>query len=280
MNRFRIGVMAGCLKSPDPAATVAAAREVGAECLQVSNRICSRPADCPPDRWAATWLAATRAAKISIASAVTGFAQEDYSSIGAIHRTGGLAPDGPAEDNIANVLDAVEFAHAVGADLLTFHVGFIPETPADPLFGKLLDRLGRCADRAAHRCVRIGLESGQESAAGLKRFLTALNRPNVGVNFDPANMILYGSQDPLEAVDVLAEHIVQVHAKDATWSAKPGEAWGREVPLGSGAVNFPEFLDKLTKAGFRGALIIEREAGANPLADIRGAVELLRRLVN
>ena len=89
-------------------------------------------------------------------------------------------------------------------DLLTFHAGFIPDDAGDPIFAKMADRLGRSADAATQRGVRIGLESGQESAAALKQFLAALDRPNVGCNFDPANMILYGRQQPIEAVDLLA----------------------------------------------------------------------------
>ena len=274
---FRIGVMAGGLKQPGPAAAADAARRVGAQCLCVSN---GRPAGMSAAQWAAAWLDAAQAADIAIVSAVTGFPQEDYSSIAAIHRTGGLVPDEPAQANIANVRDAVEFARCLGVDLLTFHAGFIPEDAADPVFGKLRDRLARCADDAARLGVRIGLESGQESAAALKQFLDALGRPNVGVNFDPANMILYGRQNPIDAVAVLAgaEKIFQVHAKDGTWSSQPGKEWGKEVPLGTGDVNFPKFLAALSASGFAGNLIIEREAGEQPLADIRAGVAFLRGL--
>jgi sugar phosphate isomerase/epimerase len=275
IKRLRIGVIASCLKQSTPAATVAVARQAGVECLCVSNR---RPDGTSAAQWAKTWLDAARPAGIEIVSTVTGFPQEDYSSIAAIHRTGGLVPDEPAQANIANVRDAVEFTHGLGADLLTFHAGFIPESPADPVFGKLRDRLARCADDAAKLGVRIGLESGQESAVALKQFLDALGRPNVGVNFDPANMILYGRQNPIDAVAVLAGRIFQVHAKDGRWSSEPGREWGKEVPLGEGDVNFPKFMAALSSAGFTGTLIIEREAGSQPIDDIRAGTAFLQTL--
>ncbi|MDD4890025.1 MAG: sugar phosphate isomerase/epimerase [Phycisphaerae bacterium] len=275
-SKFSIGVVANCLKLPDPAAAAKAARDIGIEGLQVYTR---RPAECSPQQWADTWRAAAGAAGVRLASAVTGFPQEDYSSIAAIHRTGGLVPDDMVAENIGRVRDAVEFARAMGVDLLTFHAGFIPERSADPVFVKLRDRVARCGDLAAAAGVRIGLESGQESAVALKQFLAAVNKPNVGVNFDPANLILYGRQDPIEAVDILAPHIFQVHAKDGVWSAKPGEEWGKEVPLGSGDVEFPALLAKLAGHGFAGFLVIEREAGKQPLDDIRSGVQFLRGLI-
>ncbi len=275
MARFGIGVVASCLKRPDPAATVAAAKLVGVECLQVYNR---RPEGVTARQWAETWLEAIRGSGVALASAVTGFAQEDYSSIAAIHRTGGLVPDPTAEANVERVFDALDFAQCLGVDLLTFHVGFIPEDVSDPVFGKLVERLGRCADAAAGRGVRIGLESGQETAGALRRFLAALGRDNVGCNFDPGNLILYGNQPPIDALAALSGCIFQVHAKDATWSEQPGVAWGREVPLGRGQVDFPRLLERLLADGFAGNLIIEREAGQEPLTDIAGAVGLLRTL--
>lgn len=273
---FRIGAVAGCLKAPDPAATVAAARQVGLECLQVSA---NRPADLTNAQRVANWVAASKSSGIALASAVTGFPQERYSTIQTIAETGGLVPDDVADRNVQIVADAIEFAKAAGIPLLTFHAGFIPEDPASPVFGRLLGRLDRCAEAAAARGVRIALESGQETAGGLKRFLTALNRPNVGVNFDPANLILYGRQNPLEAVDLLGPHIFQVHAKDGTWSARPGVDWGKEVRVGTGDVNFEALLPRLASAGFAGDLIIEREAGDQPLEDIGASVTFLRGLM-
>ncbi|RMH16269.1 MAG: sugar phosphate isomerase/epimerase, partial [Gammaproteobacteria bacterium] len=117
----------------------------------------------------------------------------------------------------------------------------------------------------------------QETADDLLRFLEAVNKPNLGVNFDPANMILYGKGDPVDAVRKLVGFIRQVHIKDAVSSAVPGE-WGTEVPAGEGEVDWPAFLSVLQDAGYAGHFVIEREAGEDRVGDILKAVRLIRNL--
>ncbi|MFQ6048891.1 MAG: sugar phosphate isomerase/epimerase family protein, partial [Phycisphaerae bacterium] len=102
---------------------------------------------------------------------------------------------------------------------------------------------------------------------------------NLFINFDPANMILYGVGEPAEAVGVLGERIVHVHCKDARWSQQPGKTWGQEVPLGQGQVDIARVISKLRAVGYAGPLVIEREAGADRIADIREAIELLQTLI-
>lgn len=273
---FKIGVVEGSLKAGQvPADVVAAGRQVGVEGLQVRAR---PPKGVSLDDHVAAWKAAIDGSGLEILSAVTGFPQEDYSSIQRIHETGGLVPDECAEANLQIAIDGAKFAAGVGADLVTFHAGFIPEDAGDAVFGKLADRLGHVADAAGELGIRVGLESGQESAAALLAFLDALGRENVGVNFDPANMILYGRQDPIDAVDVLKGRIFQAHAKDGVWSEKPGEVWGKEVPLGEGDVQVGRWLSRLRTVGFAGNVVIEREGGANSRRDVADAVEFLKSM--
>ena len=125
--------------------------------------------------------------------------------------------------------------------------------------------------------VDLLMETGQEPAEELRSFLEDLNAANVHVNFDPANMILYGAGDPIEAVRVLREHIRHVHVKDATASARPGVDWGEEVPFGSGQVGASRFLAALKEIGYAGPLAIEREAGIDRMGDAAKAIELLQR---
>jgi sugar phosphate isomerase/epimerase len=124
------------------------------------------------------------------------------------------------------------------------------------------------------------LETGQETAPALAAFLTELNRPTVGVNFDPANMILYDKGNPVEGLRVLSSWLRQVHIKDAVRTQLPG-TWGREVAVGSGEVDWPGFFAALNDFNFTGDLVIEREAGGRRPADIVTARELvLRHLKN
>jgi len=92
-------------------------------------------------------------------------------------------------------------------------------------------------------------------------FLDDVDRDNIFVNFDPANMILYGAGEPIPALEQLGARVHSLHCKDATWSDKPGETWGAEVPLGEGDVDFAAFLNTLNKIGYTGPLTIEREIG-------------------
>jgi L-ribulose-5-phosphate 3-epimerase len=125
----------------------------------------------------------------------------------------------------------------------------------------------------------LGFETGQETAETLATFLTKLNRPNVGVNFDPANMILYDKGDPIEALRVLGPWLKQCHIKDATRTIQPG-AWGAEVPAGTGEVNWPAFFATLKELGYAGNLCIEREAGPQRVADIITARQMVEKLAS
>jgi sugar phosphate isomerase/epimerase len=134
-------------------------------------------------------------------------------------------------------------------------------------------------------CSKFGqalhLETGQEPADVLMRFLADAERDNLFINFDPANMILYGVGEPLPALERLGRYVRSVHCKDARWSTEPGVTWGQETPLGEGNVDFSEFLATLQRIGYRGPLTIEREIPQEPerqKAEIGRAVELLERL--
>ena len=118
------------------------------------------------------------------------------------------------------------------------------------------------------------METGQETAQDLRNCLEDLDHPALGVNFDPANMILYGKGDPIEAVKTLAPWIRHVHIKDATASNTVGE-WGTEVPWGDGEVEGKKFVQTLDEIGFSGTLAIEREAGDSRSHDIKLAVKRL-----
>jgi sugar phosphate isomerase/epimerase len=112
----------------------------------------------------------------------------------------------------------------------------------------------------------------------LKQFLAAVDRPNLGVNFDPANMVMYGSGDPIEALAAVAESVVTVHCKDGVGPPAAGQL-GHETPLGAGEVGMERFVRKLQQIGYQGPLIIEREiVGEAQREDIRQAIDLLNRL--
>lgn len=205
---------------------------------------------------------------------------EDYSTLETIRATGGIAPDATWAKNLEAIRASAGLAAKLGLRIVTFHTGFLPHQKSDPAFAKMLGRLRAVADIFAVHEITLGLETGQETAPALAAFLQELNRPNVGVNFDPANMILYGKGNPVEALRGLSPWLLQVHIKDAQRTKIPG-TWGTEVAAGSGEVNWPVFFAALRGLNFTGDLVIEREAGGQRVADIVTARELvLRQLKN
>src|SRR6185312_15226869 len=137
------------------------------------------------------------------------------------------------------------------------------------------------SDHAASHNQTFALETGQEPARILMAFLNDVARANLGINFDPANMILYGTGDPIEALGILAPKVLTIHCKDGDWpEAGVAGALGKEKALGAGSVGVPRFLAKLREIGYRGPLSIEREASdpARRIADIRYAIALLAEL--
>lgn len=215
--------------------------------------------------------------KIEIVSGMFGTVGEDYTTLETIKRTGGLLPDEHWDQNWRNIQTVAALARQFRLKLVTFHAGFLPHEESDPLFRKLRDRVARVADLFAAHHIDLGFETGQETAGTLAAFLSKLNRPNVGVNFDPANMILYDKGDPIAALRVLGPWLKQCHIKDATRALQPG-SWGAEVPAGTGAVNWPAFFTTLQELGYAGNLCIEREAGTQRVADIIAARHLVEKL--
>ena len=216
-------------------------------------------------------------AGISIVSGMFGCVGEDYSTLDTIRVTGGIAPDGTWPQNWKNIQATAQLAQRLGLKLVTFHAGFLPHETGDPNFSRLKQRLAQTADIFQTRGIALGLETGQETAAALSAFLRELGKPNVGVNFDPANMILYDKGNPIEALRTLGPWIRQVHIKDARRTKIPG-TWGEEVVAGTGEVDWRAFFATLSEIGFTADLCIEREAGLQRVTDIRAARELVERL--
>jgi L-ribulose-5-phosphate 3-epimerase len=202
---------------------------------------------------------------------------EDYSTLDSIKRTGGVVPDEHWEGNWRNFQANADLATRLGLKFVMFHAGFLPHEESDPAFAKLVDRLSRVAALFAARDIAVGFETGQETADTLATFLHKLNRPNVGINFDPANMLLYDKGDPITALRTLGPWLRQCHLKDATRTKVPG-TWGEEVVLGTGQVDWRAFFRVLGELKFTGDLAIEREAGTQRVADIRTARTYLETL--
>lgn len=212
---------------------------------------------------------------ITIASGMMAMAGEDYSTLDSIRLTGGVRPDEHWEANLGAARANADIAVRLGIELVTFHAGFLPHEPGNALRATMIQRLGWIADAFADRGVAVALETGQERAETLMVVLDELGRPDVGVNFDPGNMILYAMGDPVAALERLAPRVRQIHVKDALTASEPG-TWGREVRIGDGGVDWAAFFAVIGRAGLGCDLVIEREAGADRAGDIRAAADLVR----
>lgn len=221
--------------------------------------------------------AKAKARGVTLVSGMMGTIGEDYTTLESIRRTGGVVPDATWPENWKNIEADADLAAKLGLKLVTFHAGFLPHEEKDPTFAKLQDRLGKIADAFQGRGIELGMETGQETADTLAAFLRKLGHKNVGVNLDPANVILYDKGDPVAAIKVLGPWLKQCHIKDAVRTKVPGQ-WGEEVVLGTGQVDWKGFFAALQAAGFAGNLCIEREAGKQRVADVRTAREYVERL--
>jgi L-ribulose-5-phosphate 3-epimerase len=215
---------------------------------------------------------------ITIVSGMFRTVGEDYSTLETIRRTGGLVPDSTWEQNWKNLQITVKNAQKLGLKLVMTHAGFLPHEPHDPAFEKMIQRMRRVAGLFADHSITLCCETGQETAAALKSFLEHLNEPNVAVNFDPANMILYNNGDPIEALRTIGTWVKSCHVKDANVTKTPG-TWGDEVPVGTGQVKWPAFFQTLAEANFPGYCCFEREAGSQRVADISAGRKFVEKLL-
>jgi L-ribulose-5-phosphate 3-epimerase len=228
------------------------------------------------------WDEALKAEKFTVVTAFCSYIGEDYSDIPTVLRTVGLVPPATRAERIARTKAVSDVAAKLGIDSVACHIGFIPHDPDAPLYAEMRD----VALELCYHCHKNGqfftLETGQEPPKVLLRFLEDVHHPNLKINFDPANMILYGTGEPVEALDVLGKHVASVHCKDGDWPPREHpEALGEERPLGEGTVDFPAFIAKLKEIGYRGPLNIEREGNLSKeqrANDIRRAISLLRTL--
>lgn len=220
--------------------------------------------------------AVARSAGFRMSGAMLGFPGEDYTSPQTIHKTGGFGDPALRATRLKTLAWGLARTKALRLTDLMFHAGFLPE-PKDPDRKPFLDTLARAADMAKAHGITIAFETGQETAELLKRTLDELKVPNVGINFDPANMLLYDMGDPIRAVELLGPSIHSVHVKDANRPKVKG-TWGEEVPLGHGQTNTKLFVQTLKKVGYRGPLVIEREVGNQQerLRDVAHGIRFLR----
>lgn len=212
-----------------------------------------------------------------------GFEGESYADIATTARTVGLVPEDTRAARVQEMKEIADFAKLLGVDAVGLHIGFVPNDRSSVSYKGLLDVTRDLLDYTGTLGLNVHLETGQETADHLLEFLHDVARSNLYINFDPANMILYGTGDPIAALRKVGKYVRSVHCKDAKWAAEGvrGTAWGTEVALGEGDVGMETYLQTLLELGYRGPLTIEREIAhdrARQKRDIGAAAALLLRL--
>ena len=216
---------------------------------------------------------------IEITTVFCGYAGESYADIPTVQATVGLVPPVTRAERLQVTERIAAFARSLGVVRVAAHIGCVPEDPADPLYAEIVATVQSVCDHLGETGQTFALETGQETAGGLRRFIEDVAKENLRVNFDPANMILYGKDQPIPALDLLMPWIDGVHCKDGRWPTELGQL-GEETPLGAGDVDLPRWLDRLLALGYRGPLTIEREiSGEQQRRDILAGRDLLRNLL-
>jgi sugar phosphate isomerase/epimerase len=233
-----------------------------------------------PDQ-AQAFLEKLKAKNIRLTCVFGGFEGESYADIPTVARTVGLVPPATRAARTAEMKAIADFAKLLGCDTVALHLGFVPHDTKNPLYGDVIMVTRDVCDHCKANGQNLHLETGQETADALLEFIHDVGRDNLFINFDPANMILYGTGEPIEALRKVGRYVRSVHCKDGKWAKNVGQEWGQEVPLGQGDVGMENYLKTLKEIGYSGPLTIEREIPQEPerqKAEIGSAVRLLSEL--
>ncbi len=191
----------------------------------------------------------------------------------------GLVPSETRATRIAHIKNASDFAKQCGIPAVQTHCGFIPENPNDPVYKETVAAMREVAAYCKRNGQNFRYETGQETPIALVRAIHDVGLDNQGVNFDLANLILYGKANPMDAIEILGPYVQGIHAKDGLWPTNPKDL-GEEVPIGKGKVDFPGIIARLKQLNYRGAVTIEREiSGARQQEDVRAAKIYLEKLI-
>ncbi|GHU65647.1 hexulose-6-phosphate isomerase [Spirochaetia bacterium] len=194
-------------------------------------------------------------------------------------QTLGLVPPEYRYIRAAALKQGSDFAKLLGVKQIATHAGYIPENPNDPNYHGVLAALRDVVNHCKKNKQIFLFETGQETPVTLRRLMEDLGNKNVGINLDPANLLLYGKANPVDALDVFGTYVRDIHAKDGEYPTD-GRNLGEEKPLGEGRVNFPKLIARLKELGYDGPITIEREiTGAQQKKDILKAIEILKKLI-
>jgi sugar phosphate isomerase/epimerase len=267
---LRLGLIIGI--GSDPARALAKVRDLGIPTAQIYVD------EFFPDL-AGKLRTALDSHKIEATSVVAGGPGREVWDFYEGPQTIGLVPKATREARAAHIRKTSDFAKECGIAAVQTHCGFLPEDPNETAYKDTVVLLRELANYCKANGQNFRYETGQETPITLVRTIQDVGADNQGVNFDLANLILYGKANPVDAIETLAPYIQGIHAKDGLWPTNPKEL-GQEVPIGKGKVDFPRIIARLKELHYRGAVTIEREvSGAQQIEDVRAAKVFLEKLI-
>lgn len=211
-----------------------------------------------------------------------GFEGETYETIARTAETVGFVPEETRPARLQEAREIADFAKLLGVEAIGSHIGFVPHDTASDAYKGMVAAIQEYCDYLKKNGQRLHLETGQEKAENLLAFLHDVDRDNIFINFDPANLILYGMGNPIESLKKVGKYVRSCHCKDALpTTGTPGVDWGTEVPFGQGKVDAKLFLQTLKEIGYTGPLTIEREIPEEPerqKAEIGQALALIESI--
>jgi sugar phosphate isomerase/epimerase len=274
MKEREVGVFLSSMAIPDPLKAIEKARELGIRVVQIG----ALPAEFYESKGMERLRRCLRENGIDASAVCAVYEGESYADMASVAETVGLTNPETLPARIEHTKRCAVLAVHLGAGIVTTHIGVMPEDTGSKEYRDLVGTVREIADYCGRRGVTFAMETGQETAEAMLQFIGDVGRNNVKVNFDPANMILYGTGGPLEAVNALRNHIAHVHVKDGLSPTEQGKL-GTEVPLSEGEVGIREYIRKLVQIGYKGPLIMEREAGDDRVGDIGRGKKLLEKIL-
>jgi len=275
MPKLELGVIVSMSVDEAPRQAIEKVRHLDLPTCQVSTW---QP-ECYTDAIADELTAACREFDVTISTLWAGYSGPMVWDLVEGPVTIGLVPAGLRAQRVVDLKKGADFAKALGVPSITTHVGFLPINPNDPDYLGTVEALKEIAGYCKQLGLGFNFETGQETPVTLLRCIEDVGTGNLGVNLDPANLILYGMANPVDALDVFGRHVKGVHAKDGAYPTN-GRQLGKEKALGQGKVDFPALIGRLkNEFGYTGPITIEREiSGDQQVADIKMAVEILSKL--
>lgn len=272
---MRVGVIVRMDPEKEPAAQFGEVREMGMESCQLvcwNRQLLTR-------EWACRVLKTKEEQGITITAFWCGWEGPKVWDFYEGQETLGLVPSSFRFQRLSMLEEGADFAEKIGVRDLVTHVGYMPENPHDPNYLSVIACLRHLAQYCAGKGQRFLFETGQETPVTLRRAIEDIGTGNVGINLDPANLLMYGKANPVDALDVFGEYVMGIHGKDGCYPTN-GRDLGAEMPLGQGRVNYPLFIRRLREIGYDGDITIEREIeGEEQKKDILDAKKLLEELI-